>query len=98
MMIKTTDLTKEYEVGSQSVKALNGINLSVEKGEFLSIMGPSGSGKTTLMNIIGCLDTPTKGTYYLNNKSVSELSDDELAHIRNDEIGFLSNSKGKQKG
>jgi len=92
MMIKTTDLTKEYEVGSQSVKALNGINLSVEKGEFLSIMGPSGSGKTTLMNIIGCLDTPTKGTYYLNNKSVSELSDDELAHIRNDEIGFVFQS------
>ncbi len=91
-MIKTTDLTKEYEVGSQSVKALNGINLSVEKGEFLSIMGPSGSGKTTLMNIIGCLDTPTKGTYYLNNKSVSELSDDELAHIRNDEIGFVFQS------
>ena len=92
MMIKTTDLTKEYEVGSQSVKALNGINLSVEKGEFLSIMGPSGSGKTTLMNIIRCLDTPTKGTYYLNNKSVSELSDDELAHIRNDEIGFVFQS------
>ena len=92
MMIETTDLTKEYQVGSQSVKALKGINLSVDKGEFISIMGPSGSGKTTLMNIIGCLDTPTNGSYFLNNKSVSELSDDELAHIRNDEIGFVFQS------
>ncbi len=91
-MIETTDLTKEYQVGSQSVKALKGINLSVDKGEFISIMGPSGSGKTTLMNIIGCLDTPTNGSYFLNNKSVSELSDDELAHIRNDEIGFVFQS------
>ena len=86
-MIETKNLIKEYEVGSQKVKALNGINLSVEKGEFISIMGPSGSGKTTLMNIIGCLDTPTNGTYNLNNKSVSQLSDDELAKIRNEEIG-----------
>ena len=91
-MIETTDLTKEYQVGSQSVKALKGINLSVDKGEFISIMGPSGSGKTTLMNIIGCLDTPTNGSYFLNNKSVSDLSDDELAHIRNDEIGFVFQS------
>ncbi len=91
-MIETTNLTKEYQVGSESVKALNGINLSVKKGEFISIMGPSGSGKTTLMNIIGCLDTPTNGSYFLNNKSVSELSDDELAHIRNDEIGFVFQS------
>jgi len=92
MMIETSDLTKEYQVGSQSVKALKGINLSVDKGEFISIMGPSGSGKTTLMSIIGCLDTPTNGSYFLNNKSVSELSDDELAHIRNDEIGFVFQS------
>jgi len=92
MMIKTVNLTKEYEVGSQKVKALSGINLSVDKGEFISIMGPSGSGKTTLMNIIGCLDTPTNGTYHLNSKSVSDLSDDELAHIRNDEIGFVFQS------
>ena len=92
MMIETQNLIKEYEVGSQRVKALNGINLSVDKGEFISIMGPSGSGKTTLMNIIGCLDTPTNGTYNLNNKSVSQLSDDELAKIRNEEIGFVFQS------
>lgn len=91
-MIETKNLIKEYEVGSQKVKALNGVNLSVEKGEFISIMGPSGSGKTTLMNIIGCLDTPTNGTYNLNNKSVSQLSDDELAKIRNEEIGFVFQS------
>jgi len=92
MIIKTDSLTKHYQVGSEKVEALKGITLSVEKGEFISIMGPSGSGKTTLMNIIGCLDTPTNGTYFLNNKSVSELTDDELAHIRNDEIGFVFQS------
>ena len=91
-MIETQNLVKEYELGSQRVKALNGINLSVDKGEFISIMGPSGSGKTTLMNIIGCLDTPTNGTYNLNNKLVSKLSDDELAKIRNEEIGFVFQS------
>ena len=91
-MIETQNLEKEYELGSQRVKALNGINLSVDKGEFISIMGPSGSGKTTLMNIIGCLDTPTNGTYNLNNKLVSKLSDDELAKIRNEEIGFVFQS------
>ena len=91
-VIQTKDLVKEYFVGTQSVKALNGINLSVEKGEFISIMGPSGSGKTTLMNIIGCLDKPTDGSYYLNNKSVSDLSEDELANIRNEEIGFVFQS------
>ena len=91
-MIETQNLEKEYELGSQRVKALNGINLSVDKGEFISIMGPSGSGKTTLMNIIGCLDTPTNGTYNLNNKPVSKLSDDELAKIRNEEIGFVFQS------
>ena len=85
-------LTKEYDVGSQKVKALDGIDLSVEKGEFISIMGPSGSGKTTLMNIIGCLDTPSGGSYHLNGKSVSDLSEDELANIRNEEIGFVFQS------
>ena len=92
MVIKTEALTKHYQVGSEKVEALKGITLSVERGEFISIMGPSGSGKTTLMNIIGCLDTPTDGTYFLNNKSVSELTDDELAQIRNDEIGFVFQS------
>ena len=91
-MIETKNLVKEYELGTQRVKALNGINLSVDKGEFISIMGPSGSGKTTLMNIIGCLDTPTNGTYNLNNKLVSKLSDDQLAKIRNEEIGFVFQS------
>ena len=92
MIIKTENLTKDYETGTQVVRALKGINLSVEKGEFLSIMGPSGSGKTTLMNIIGCLDSPTDGSYYLNNKQVSKLDDDELAQIRNKEIGFVFQS------
>ena len=92
MIIKTENLTKDYETGTQVVSALKGINLSVEKGEFLSIMGPSGSGKTTLMNIIGCLDSPSNGSYYLNNKSVSKLDDDELAKIRNEEIGFVFQS------
>ncbi len=92
MIIKTENLTKDYESGTQVVRALKGINLSVEKGEFLSIMGPSGSGKTTLMNIIGCLDSPTDGSYYLNNKQVSKLDDDELAQIRNEEIGFVFQS------
>ena len=92
MIIKTENLTKEYEAGSQVVKALKGINLSVKRGEFVSIMGPSGSGKTTLMNIIGCLDSPTSGSYHLNDKSVSSLEDDELAKIRNKEIGFVFQS------
>ena len=92
MIIKTENLTKDYETGTQVVSALKGINLSVEKGEFLSIMGPSGSGKTTLMNIIGCLDSPTNGSYYLNDKSVIKLDDDELEKIRNEEIGFVFQS------
>ena len=92
MMIETKNLIKEYEVGSQKVRALNGINLSVDKGEFISIMGPSGSGRTTLMNIIGCLDTPTDGSYSLNNQFVSKLSDNQLAKIRNKEIGFVFQS------
>ena len=92
MIIQTKDLIKEYEVGNQKIKALKGINLSVEKGEFLSIMGPSGSGKTTLMNIIGCLDSPTGGIYSLNGKIVSSMEDDSLAKIRNEEIGFVFQS------
>ena len=92
MIIQTENLKKEYVVGTQTVKALRGINLSVKQGEFMAIMGPSGSGKTTLMNIIGCLDTPTCGSYELNGKSVSTLEDDELANIRNKEIGFVFQS------
>jgi putative ABC transport system ATP-binding protein len=92
MIIETKNLCKSFQVGSETVQALKGVDLSVQKGEFLSIMGPSGSGKTTLMNIIGCLDTPTSGTYHLNNKLVNELDDDDLAMIRNKEIGFVFQS------
>lgn len=92
MIIKTENLTRLFQVGSETIEALKGIDLSVKKGEFVSIMGPSGSGKTTLMNIIGCLDTPSAGTYYLNNKLVNELNDDDLAAIRNSEIGFVFQS------
>ena len=92
MIINVKDIKKSYIVGTQEVHALRGINLSVEKGEFMSIMGPSGSGKTTLMNIIGCLDTPTSGEYELNGNQVSQLNDDELARIRNKEIGFVFQS------
>ena len=92
MLISTQNLKRSFQVGSENVEALKGINLSVEKSEFLSIMGPSGSGKTTLMNIIGCLDTPTAGSYHLNNNLVNDLNDDELARIRNKEIGFVFQS------
>jgi len=92
MIIKTDNLKRTYVTGTQSVDAIKGINLEIQKGEFLSIMGPSGSGKTTLMNIIGCLDTATSGTYYLNKKLVNNLSDDELSIIRNKEIGFVFQS------
>ena len=92
MIINVKNIKKSYTVGSQEVHALCGIDLSVEKGEFISIMGPSGSGKTTLMNIIGCLDTPTTGSYELNGKLVSKFEDDELARIRNEEIGFVFQS------
>ena len=92
MIIETTDLKRNFKVGSETIQALKGVNLSIDKGEFVSIMGPSGSGKTTLMNIIGCLDTPTSGSYYLNNQSISELNDNELAMIRNKEIGFVFQS------
>lgn len=89
MLIKTLDLWKIYRVGAVEVPALCGVSLSVSKGEYVAIMGPSGSGKSTLMNMIGCLDTPTRGTYELNGRLVSGMNDDELAHIRNKEIGFV---------
>jgi putative ABC transport system ATP-binding protein len=89
-MIAAEDLWKTYDMGSeQQVHALRGVNLRIQRNEYVAIMGPSGSGKSTLMNLIGCLDTPTKGNYWLNNQLVSELGDDELARIRNKEIGFV---------
>ena len=89
-MISTVDLWKTYDMGSeQQVHALRGVNLRMERNEYVAIMGPSGSGKSTLMNLIGCLDSPTKGQYWLNSQLVSELDDDELARIRNKEIGFV---------
>jgi putative ABC transport system ATP-binding protein len=89
-MIATEDLWKTYDMGSeQQVHALRGVNLRIRRNEYVAIMGPSGSGKSTLMNLIGCLDTPSKGQYWLNNNLVSELDDDELARIRNREIGFV---------
>jgi putative ABC transport system ATP-binding protein len=89
-MIATEDLWKTYDMGSeQQVHALRGVDLRIRRNEYVAIMGPSGSGKSTLMNLIGCLDTPSKGKYWLNNQLVSELDDDELARIRNKEIGFV---------
>ena len=88
-LIETKDLWKTYEMGAEKVHALRGATLTIEKGEYVAIMGPSGSGKSTLMNLIGCLDTPTQGHYILNDKDVSNMSDDELANIRNREIGFV---------
>ncbi len=89
VVIKTEELAKVYEMGAEQVHALRGVNLEIRKGEYVAIMGPSGSGKSTLMNLIGCLDSPTSGKYWLAGRLVSDLDDDELAYIRNKEIGFV---------
>jgi putative ABC transport system ATP-binding protein len=89
MLIRIRDLHRVYQVGSEEVHALNGVDLEIEANEYVAIMGPSGSGKSTLMNIIGCLDTPTRGSYRLKDKEISEQGDDELARVRNHEIGFV---------
>jgi putative ABC transport system ATP-binding protein len=88
-LIETNDLWKTYVMGDEEIHALRGVSVSIERGEYVAIMGPSGSGKSTLMNLIGCLDTPSKGTYLLNGKRVSDMNDNELARIRNEEIGFV---------
>ena len=88
-LIHTENIWKIYEMGQDVVNALQGVSVEIESGEYVAIMGPSGSGKSTLMNLIGCLDTPSRGEYFLNDKAVSKLSDDELAGIRNREIGFV---------
>jgi putative ABC transport system ATP-binding protein len=89
IVIRTFDLWKTYIMGDQEIHAVSGVDLEIKRGEYVAIMGPSGSGKSTLMNLIGCLDTPTKGEYYINGHLVSDLSDDDLARIRNKEIGFV---------
>jgi putative ABC transport system ATP-binding protein len=88
-LIETVDLWKTYVMGSEEIHALRGVSIQIERGEYVAIMGPSGSGKSTLMNLIGCLDTPSKGTYLLNGKQASQMNDNELARIRNEEIGFV---------
>ena len=88
-LIETVDLWKTYSMGSEEIHALRGVSISIERGEYVAVMGPSGSGKSTLMNLIGCLDTPSKGSYLLNSKQVSQMNDNELARIRNEEIGFV---------
>src|SRR6186713_564038 len=88
-LIETRDLWKNYVMGEEEIHALRGVSIQIERGEYVAIMGPSGSGKSTLMNLIGCLDTPSKGSYLLNDKQVSQMNDDELARIRNEEIGFV---------
>jgi putative ABC transport system ATP-binding protein len=88
-LIETVDLWKTYQMGAEEVHALRGVSIQIERGEYVAIMGPSGSGKSTLMNLIGCLDTPSRGSYLLNGKQVSQMNDDELARIRNEEIGFV---------
>jgi putative ABC transport system ATP-binding protein len=89
IVIRTYDLWKTYEMGDQTINAVSGVDIEIRRGEYVAIMGPSGSGKSTLMNLIGCLDTPTKGEYYINGRLVSSMTDDELARIRNKEIGFV---------
>jgi len=88
-LIETVDLWETYVMGSEEIHALKGVSISIERGEYVAIMGPSGSGKSTLMNLIGCLDTPSQGSYLLNGKQVSQMNDNELARIRNEEIGFV---------
>ena len=88
-LIETCDLWKTYVMGSEEIHALRGVSIDIQRGEYVAIMGPSGSGKSTLMNLIGCLDTPSKGSYLLNGKQVGEMNDNELARIRNEEIGFV---------
>jgi putative ABC transport system ATP-binding protein len=88
-LIETVDLWKSYVMGDEEFHALRGVSIQIERGEYVAIMGPSGSGKSTLMNLIGCLDTPSKGSYLLNGKQVSQMNDNELARIRNEEIGFV---------
>ena len=88
-LIETRDLWKTYVMGDEEIHALRGVAIGIERGEYVAIMGPSGSGKSTLMNLIGCLDTPSKGSYLLNGKEVAAMNDDELARIRNEEIGFV---------
>src|SRR5207244_11314832 len=88
-LIETLDLWKTYQMGAEEIHALRGVSIQIARGEYVAIMGPSGSGKSTLMNLIGCLDTPSKGSYLLNEKQVSQMNDDELARIRNEEIGFV---------
>lgn len=89
IVIRTLDLWKTYVMGDQQIHAVAGVDVKIRRGEYVALMGPSGSGKSTLMNLIGCLDTPTKGLYYINGRLVSDMDDDELAHIRNKEIGFV---------
>jgi putative ABC transport system ATP-binding protein len=88
-LIETRDLWKTYSMGDEDIHALRGVSIEIQRGEYVAIMGPSGSGKSTLMNLIGCLDTPSKGSYLLNDKEVAAMNDDELARIRNEEIGFV---------
>ena len=88
-LIETRDLWKTYVMGSEEIHALQGVSIEIQRGEYVAIMGPSGSGKSTLMNLVGCLDTPSKGSYLLNGKEVAAMNDDELARIRNEEIGFV---------
>src|SRR5690606_38689191 len=88
-VIHIRNIVRNFQLGSETVYVLKGIDLDIERGDYVAIMGPSGSGKSTLMNLLGCLDTPTSGTYILNGKDVSQLSDDQLAEIRNKEIGFV---------
>src|SRR6187399_3215880 len=88
-LIETRDLWKTYVMGSEEIHALKGVSIEIQRGEYVAIMGPSGSGKSTLMNLIGCLDTPSRGSYLLNQKQVSQMNDNELARIRNEEIGFV---------